>query len=636
MAAPDDRPLRSPLTTALVIALAIAALYFAKEILLPIALAALLGFLLTPLVSRLERWRMGRIPAVCTVVLCAGVVVAGLGWILLHQFVALSSELPHYRENLIEKVRSVRQASGKLKEVTSTIEEVGKELTEEREEETESPVQVESRGTPAFSWGRWLSQLGSDAQDSAGEDDAVEVKVVQMPPSPLKQIQEWFGPLVAPVTTAGIVIVLVIFILVQREDIRDRIIQLFGTTNLHATTEALNDAASRVSRYLRMNLLINTCYGAGLGIGLFLIGVPNAFLWGVLGLLLRFLPYLGPWIAGSMPTLLSLAVFDDWGPTLMVIGLVIVLELAVNNGLEPWLYGSSVGVSSLGIIVSAIFWTWVWGPVGLVLAVPLTVCLTVTGQYVPQLRFFSILFSDQSSLSPSERLYQRLLARDLAAAEKLIGSHVRSQGLEQAFDDVLIPALELAERDRHNGALSESSAEFILDGASELIDTVAESAAAEAAKEPSPSTPRAEPFRVYCIPAEDEADEVVAQMLAESLRVTGIEAEAGSADSLTGEHVERVLKSVFDVVVISVLPPTRRRNGRYLARRLRAEAPHLPVVIGAWRWPESLHDFQQPSHDGSTYVVRTVAKASAQIRAIHSQRKLLATANAKQPAGSSQ
>lgn len=610
---------RSSLSTLVVVAAAVAALYFAKQILLPVALAALLGFLLTPLVNRLEGLGLGRVLSVIFAVSCSFAVLSILGWIFLNQVAVLSNQLPEYRRNLIAKVRSVKEAGGKLEEVKKTIEEVGKELTEDADGSGEHSASGVEPSGDRHGWASWFARPASELDTESEKGEAVEVKVVQMPPSPLTQIHDWLGPLVAPMTTGGIVIVLVIFILIQREDIRDRIIQLFGTGNLHTTTEAITDAANRVSRYLRMNLLINASYGIGVGIGLYFIGLPNAVLWGVIGMLLRFLPYIGPWIAASMPILLSLAVFDGWSATLLVVGLFVLLELLVNNVLEPLLYGSSVGVSSLGIVVAAIFWTWVWGPIGLVLAVPLTVCLVVTGRYVPQLRFFTILFSDCSTLSDPERLYQRLLATDTVEAERMIIGYAEKHGIEEVFDRVMIPALELAERDRHNGVLSESSAEFILESTRDLV-TVAISAV-QADERPSESSSRELSGPVLCIPAGDEADEIVASMLGELLLAVGISAEVGSAESLTSEQADRVTNSGCTVAVISILPPVNHRGGRYLLRRLRANHPTLPIVIGAWQSVSEHKAFELLPKDSFTYVVDTVASAVSRIRGLASRRQ---------------
>ena len=437
----------------------------------PSRCSALLSFLLTPLVNRLERFGLGRVVSV--VLYCFGLICSRCRFWAGSCSIRLSSsaiELPEYRSNLIAKVRSIREAGGNLKEVTKTIEDVGKELTDEARRIRRSrrkvgrilagKARLELCGCPVP---RRIA-TPNPQRGSGGGQGRANASIAAHADSRLA------GPLVAPMTTGGIVIVLVIFILLQREDIRDRIIQLFGTGNLHTTTEAITDAASRVSGYLRMNLLINACYGIGVAAGLYFIGLPNAALWGVMGMLLRFLPYLGPWIAASMPILLSLAVFDNWSATFLVLGLFVVLELLVNNVLEPLLYGSVVGVSSLGIVVAAIFWTWLWGPVGLVLAVPLTVCLVVTGQYVPQFRFFTVLFSDRSTLSRFGEALSTTAGPGRRRGRKADPRLCGEEWVEELFDQVMIPALELAERDRHNGILSEECASSSLETMEDLID----------------------------------------------------------------------------------------------------------------------------------------------------------------------
>ena len=337
------------------------------------------------------------------VVLLACSAIGGVGWLATDQIVELGDRLPEYKDNLIDRIRSVRNGTGgKLKEAQDVIDDISAELTvrNDADDDKAHSSLVE----------RWLPWLSPRAETKGKNDNAVAVKVVELPPSPLSQIQTWLGPVVAPLSTAGIVIVLVVFTMVNREDLRNRIIRLIGTSTLYATTEAIDDATSRLSRYLRMQLLINTIYGVVVAAGLALIGVPNALLWGVFGMLLRFVPYVGPWIATAMPVVLSLATSQGWSQPLWTVGLFLALELVVNSVLEPWLYGSSIGVSSMGVILAAIFWTWLWGPIGLVLAMPLTVCSIVLGNYVPQLRFLPVLLGDSAALQPHEQMYQRLLS----------------------------------------------------------------------------------------------------------------------------------------------------------------------------------------------------------------------------------
>jgi methylmalonyl-CoA mutase cobalamin-binding subunit len=438
------------------------------------------------------------------------------------------------------------------------------------------------------------------------------------------------GPLVSPLLTAGLVVVLIVFVLVYREDVRNRLIQLLGTTHLRVTTEALTDAAFRISRYLRTQLVINTCYGLCVGLGLFLIGVPNALLWGVLGLLLRFLPYVGPWLAAAMPLMLSLAVFDDWQHPLLAAGLFVVLELIVSNVLEPWWYGSSIGVSPLGIVFAAVFWTWVWGPVGLVLAVPLTVCLTVASRHLPQLQFVAILFSDQSTMALPDRLYQRLLAWDDDEAAVLARSFLKQGTLDELFDAGLVPTLRLAEADRHAGLLSLSQEAFVMQSVRELADEFGEGVSPPPGNKAPPgemsersghrATGESEPPPahgcVLCIAVRDEADEIAASMLAQLLAREGFQVDMGSTVVQASELLERTQTQRPDAIVLSIVPPLGSRDGRYLCRRVRAACPDLPILAGLWNGQDLDTARDRLIAAGASHIVTSFREAVATLEAL--------------------
>ena len=270
--------------------------------------------------------------------------------------------------------------------------------------------------------------------------------------------------------STGIVIILVVFFLVRREDLRDRFIRLVGKGQVTVTTQMLEDAATRVSRYLSMQFLINATFGISVGIGLYLIGVPNAILWGILAATLRFIPYIGPWIAAAMPIGLSMAISTGWVAPILTVGLFVVLELFSSNVMEPWLYGKNTGVSAVAVLVAAVFWTWLWGLVGLLLATPLTVCLLVIGKHVPQLSFLDILLGNEPVFEPKKRVYQRLLAGDQEEATELVDDDLENKPLVEVYDTVLIPALALtAETDWHRGELDEGRHKFILQSLKEMI-----------------------------------------------------------------------------------------------------------------------------------------------------------------------
>jgi len=591
------------------LALVVAALYFAKEILLPIALAVLLSFVLTPLVAQLERWRLGRVPSVLIVTLLFASGIGGIAWLATSQVVELSTQLPQYKDNLISKIRSVRsQSSGKLSQAKKAIEEIGEELTEG---DAAGDDDLANTNVLGATWMRWLNS--DPSKQSSKSADAVEVKVIELPPSPLSQVKSWLGPFVAPLSTAGIVIVLVVFMLVKREDLRNRFIQLFGTSKLYAVTEAIDDATKRLSRFLRMQFLINSVYGLSVAIGLSMIGVPNAILWGVFGMLLRFLPYVGPWIAASVPIALSLAVFDDWAPPLMTIGLFVAMEIVVNNILEPWLYGSNTGVSSFGVILAAVFWAWLWGPVGLVLAMPLTVCLVVVGKYVPQLGFLSVLFGDQSTLEPHEQLYQRMLTAGDQEATTLVEEYLEGASLIDMYDHVLIPALRLAEQDRHAERLSETQEAEVIESARELVEELDDHPQLVSARLENTAKDRG---KILCVPVRDQADETAAIMLGQLLSAKGYSVEPGSLHQLAGETVDRLNDGTFNAVVLSVLPPLGARNGRYLCKRLRQHDPNLRIIVSLFGG-EKLQKTQQRLRDSGANVVTTnLPDTMAEIRRI--------------------
>jgi predicted PurR-regulated permease PerM len=557
--------------TLLTLALVVGALYFAKEILLPVALAVLLSFVLAPLVTRLERWRLRRTLAVIVVTAVSFSAIGGVGWLAMKQIVELSAALPQHKDNLIAKIRSLRGAGAKLQKAKEALEDIGDELADGGSDEKQPSPPTGELLSRWFPWNTARTESPSD-----DEQAAVAVKVVELPLSPLGQVAVWLGPLVGPLSTAGIVIVLVVFMLLKREDLRNRMIQLFGTSRLYATTEAIDDATQRLSRYLQMQLLINFIYGLVMAGGLALIGVPNALLWGVFGMLLRFLPYLGPWIAAAMPITLSLAISEGWTQPLLTIGLFLVLELVVNNVLEPWLYGSSAGVSSFGVILAALFWTWLWGPIGLVLAMPLTVCLVVLGKYSPQLAFLPVLLGDRSTLQPHEHLYQRLLASSDVEASKLVDEQLRQSSLTEVYDEVLVPALNLAERDRHAGLLSDQQASDVIESARELI---AELSQQHAASLESPDTGKQGTPRAMCVPVRDQADELAAMMLGHVLSVEGCMVEVGSLDLLASEAVQRIEEYQCHAAVLAALPPVESGSVRYLCKRLRRHDAELPVIV---------------------------------------------------------
>lgn len=634
----------SPLLTLASIVVAIAALHLAKEILVPLALAIFLSFLLTPLADRLESWGLGRIPSVISVVAVTFMILGLLGWIVTSQLVDLSVQLPDWKDEIIVKIQELKPDSAVLDKVTQTIDEVSQKVSEEAppsgsDADAASSAETSSAAGTAAKANEGAGLLDRLTQQikAPANQEPMEVRVVGLPPSPLEQIQNWLGPIVAPLSAAGIAIVLVIFILLRREDQRNRLLQLFGASNLHASTEALTDVTERVSKYLRMQFLINAGYGICVGVGLATIGVPSAITWGVLSFSLRFLPYIGPWLSAVMPLTVSLATSTGWTEPMFVAGLFIVLELLVNNVAEPMLYGRSTGVSGVGVIIAAIFWTWVWGPIGLVLAMPLTVCVVVMSKYIPGLQFLSILLGDQSALSVPERIYQRLLAGDCEEAVEQAAETVTTGSLVESYDQGVIPALIMAEKDRHGGRLHDEQTIVVYETARDLVDDLDELAAArdaavvreEAASgdkaEPAVASDR-EPLRVLCIPLRDEADDIGAAMLSKLLSRERVAVDLGAVTALTSELVDSVDALHADVVILSIVPPLPPRSSRLLCRRLHDRYPQLPVVIGFWGAGKA-EDIRRRLADDQSEVVTTLAAAVDRVKAIAARPQLAGKAS---------
>jgi predicted PurR-regulated permease PerM len=599
----------SPVNTLLSIGAAVGALVFAKEILLPLALAILLSFVLTPIASRIERLGVGRLASVAAVVLFSMALLGGMTWIVATQLVDLGQKLPDWKQNIITKIESLAPNSVAFSRFTGTLAELNQELLGERRPEKKDRRSAADDKSADRKPAPPPQEKAPQEKQDAGEPP-LAVRVVEMPPSPLTAIQDWLGPLVTPLTTVGMVTVLVVFMLIQREDQRNRLIRLFGAGNLHTTTEVIKDVSERISRYLLMQFLINAGYGTLIALGLWLIGVPSAITWGVMSFALRFLPYIGPWIAAAMPVAISFAVSTGWTQPLLVIGWFVVLELIAGNVVEPYLYGHSIGVSGLGVILAAIFWTWLWGPIGLVLAVPLTVCLVVTAQYIPQLRFISVLIGDQPTLSLEERIYQRLLAFDEVEPRKLAKQFLASSTLEEFYDNVLLPVLKLAERDRHEEALNDDQVEFVEDAVEDLVNELGSERLTANTK--STSSGQEETVlpsaRILCIPLRDRADRTSALMLSQLLSADGIHFEIGSADSLTTEIVDQVAAQQIDAVIVSAVPPIGPRQTRLLRQRLRRRYPSLPIVVGIWKSGGG-QVAQHLDLDGRSYFASTLEEA---------------------------
>ena len=505
-------PAQSNMGAVVLVFAIVAALYFTREILIPLAFALTLTFLLTPAVTLLEKLRLGRIVPVMLTVLVSMVAAGWITWTIANQLVDVASQLPTYRQNIHAKIEALRnRGKGPLGRAADSAKEIGRELS--------SPDAPAIVPTPP---------LQNQKQRNAAKPPAppVPVEIVQTRTSRLADLPDLVRPFLAPLGRAGMVLIFTIFMLIKREDLRNRFLRLVGLGQLNMMTQALDDAAQRVSRYLFMQFLVNAGFGTMFATGLYFIGVPNPVLWGVLAGILRIVPYVGTLFAATLPIILSLAVFDGWLPPLLVFLLFAGLELIIANFVEPWLYGAHTGISSLALLVTAIFWTVLWGPAGLILSTPLTVCVVVLGRYFPQLSFLHILLGDEQALEAEAKLYQRLLAMDQSEARAIVDSFLKGRSLIELYDSVLIPALSLAEQDRHNGTINTTHEEFFFLSINEMIAEFSEyqpvlSSPEEEDADHAPGPTAYFSGRILCLPAHDQADETTAAMLAQLLEQKG-------------------------------------------------------------------------------------------------------------------
>ena len=566
--------------------LVIVVLNWAQAVLVPIALAILLSFVLAPPVTWLERW-LGRVGSVIVVVTLVFAVLGLAGWGLMRQLDNLAADLPSYRDNISAKIADVRGAGkgGTVEKLQETIEEIKTGL-----EESEAPK------------GR-----------------APQSVVVAPAPVPGFPGFSWLTPLMAPLGTASLVVVLVIMMLFERRNLRDRLIGLIGHGRLSVTTKALDEAGSRVSKQLLMQSLVSAIYGTVAGLGLYFIGVPYPLVWGALGAALRFVPYLGPVLGAGAPILVSLAALPGWADPLSVLGMYVVLELFTNLVLETVLYAGAAGVSQVALLVSVAFWTWLWGPLGLLMAMPLTVCFVVLGKHVPGLSFVGTLMADTPPLAPEYGYYQRLLARDPGEAADLIEQHIKTEPTGTVYDALLLPALNYAERDRLEDRLSPEEEATVLEATRELLADTADSIRR---LRPSPADPDddpanhasdgglpREPLRVLGYAANGASDELALTMLAQVVSELPIAIEITSARLLASDLVSLVRTQGVSVICIADLPPSPSSKSRYLVKRLHAALPELRILVGRWS-PAGLADesHQALKDAGATLVATTLVE----------------------------
>jgi predicted PurR-regulated permease PerM len=558
----------SRLLTLVGIVVVIASLYFGRQVLIPLALAVVLAFLLTPIVGLVERCRLGRLPSVLVVLVLSFALLAAVGWGVTSQLMEILVRLPDYRANIHDKIEALRPPRGSgLSKATATVNDLSKEL----------------------------SPTSETAGNNRGKEP-IAVQVAAPPHSTAEYVRDFLGPLTGSLETAGIVVIFTLFIVVKREDLRNRLLRLAGSGQLTVMTQALDEASRRLGRYLLLQFAVNADYGLLFGLGVYFIGIPHPLLWGVFGCLLRFVPYIGTPVAAVFPMGMALAVFPGWSQAGLTFVLFLLLELTIANLIEPWLYGSHTGVSSLAILVAASFWGMLWGPVGLILSTPLTVCLILIGRYIPQLNFLEILLGDEPVLSPQAHFYQRLLALDEEEARDIVEEYLKQNPIGNLYDSVLIPALSLAEKDRHMNVLDEVRTKFIYQNTRELIEELYEDSSASL--EPDHPLVLAGAMKsqsgsmVVCIPARDEADEIVGIMAMQLLRRAGHNASALPIASVS-TMLEQAEQLHPDVICISALPPFAAVQAKSLCKQLRRRCRDTKIFLGLWEYPGGVPKAQE-------------------------------------------
>ncbi|MXP64440.1 AI-2E family transporter [Roseomonas sp. M0104] len=605
---PPPSPDAAHLLTVVVCVVTVCALYFAREVLVPITLAILLSFVLAPVVRLLRRLKLPRVLAVLLAVLLALGIITLIGSIIGTQIAGLARDAPRYQSAIQEKMDAVQSS------VFGRISEFSRRLNNDAGTRPGQPPAAAAppASDPASGPAPSLPGAGTPAK---GEPRPVPVEVRPGESSTLDLVQKFVSPVLGPLETTFIVLIVSIFVLLQQEDLRDRLIRLFGSRDLHRTTEALDDAGRRLSKYFLAQLMVNSCFGVLVGFGLFLIGVPSPVVWGLLAALFRFVPYVGPILAAGLPLLLAAGTAPGWSMVIWTAALFLITEPLIGQVIEPMVYGHSTGLSPVSVIVAAIFWTWLWGPIGLILATPLTLCLVVLGRHVERLEFLDVLLGDRPALTPVQNFYQRILAGDtdeaLAQAETLL----QDRSLTAYYDEVALKGLRMAATDLERGVLPRHRLEGIRNAVAGLVDDLSEApdrdppekgsrpdnttpagvSVAEQAvpHEPAPDLPLPPPAEragawgsetpVLCLAGRGPLDEAASAMLAQLLTKHGLGARVVPHEASSRAQVSRLDTAGVAMVCISYLDISGSpAHLRYLLRRLKRRMPEVPVLVGLW------------------------------------------------------
>lgn len=570
-----------------VAAISVAALYVAQDVLIPITLAVLLSFVLGPLVDRLQRIGLWRAPAVCLTVLAALGVLALLATLIGSQAASLAGDAPRYAQTIEQKVQGVQgYAVSHLASLTREF--AGKPA---------------KQPPPA-------ANLAAPAANANGPRRPILVEVAQPSPSPLTIAKTILAPILGPLETTVIVLIVTVFVLLQKEDLRDRFIRVFGSHDLHRTTMAMDDAGQRLSRYFVSQLAVNTGFGIIIGIGLWLIGIPSPAMWGILAGMLRFVPYIGSFLAAVVPAALGAAIDPGWSIAIYVVALFFIVEPLVGYVVEPLLYGHSTGLSPVSVIVAAVFWTWIWGPIGLILSTPLTLCLVVLGRHVKSLEFFDVLLGDRPALSSVESFYQRVLANNpdeaLAQAESLLADRT----LIEYYDGVVLEGLKLAAEDQARGTIDADRTHRIAGAMLAVIDDLKDHVTDDAP--PADMRRTVAMHSVACIAGRGPFDDAVAAMLVQLLEQRHVEAKAFAHGAASRNAVGQLDLAGVGVLVLSYLELAGSpAHLRYLIKRLRQRAPGAAIVVGLWPEEDSALSSQEVQLTiGADRYVRSLSEAT--------------------------
>jgi len=564
-------------------AVMITGLFYGREILIPLALALLLGFVLDPIVTWLKRLGLPRIAAVVVVVALSlgSIVLAGLA--LGNQVSSLSQQLPTYQANILSKLRAFRATTlgpGMFDGAVETLKIV--------KEEVEKPAPEDAR---------------DDGPTRRAEPPRVQrVRVEATPPSAFQNALAWIEAGIGPLATAGIVLVFLFLVLLDRDDLRDRLLRLLGGS-LHRSTDAMDEAGRRISKYLTMQLVVNLTYGVPMAAGLWFIGVPGALLWGAVAAILRFVPYVGPMIAAVAPISLAFAVDPGWNMVLLTLGLIVLLEVISNNVVEPWLYGASTGLSAISLIAAATFWTAIWGPIGLILSTPLTVCLLVIGRHLPRLGFLDVLLGSQPALDAATRIYQRLLSGEVGSAGEVATEQIVEADVAAFYNSTGLTVLRMATLDHASVATAEHRHRLVV-GMDALIDALIDQ---------HPPHSGAAPATAVCIGGRWETDTLAARMLAHALSLGGLPATHRTSALMTADYIDRLELADAKTVCLSFFSAEPKASAQTFCRRLRRRWPHLHIVLALWNSPPELLDEAARRELGADAVVTSLSEAMMQL-----------------------